>query len=280
MTVAVVGHVEWIEFARVPRTPGPGTIVHASESWQEPGGGGAVSAVQLARLAGGALFLTALGDDELGHRCAATLPAIATPPGGLRLEVAWRAVEQRRGFVHVDGRGERTITVVGDRLGPHGDDDLPWDELAHCDAAYFTAGDAGAVRHARAAKLLVGTARALPTFAEAGVALDVLVASANDPGEAYSPGDLDPEPALVVRTAGGEGGHWETADGDGGEWAATPLPGPISDAYGCGDSFAAGLTYALGAGMPPDEAVLLAARCGAACLTGRGPYSGQLSSAG
>ena len=41
---AVVGHVEWIEFARVPRMPAPGEIVHVTESWQEAGGGGAVAA--------------------------------------------------------------------------------------------------------------------------------------------------------------------------------------------------------------------------------------------
>ncbi|MDP9135702.1 MAG: PfkB family carbohydrate kinase, partial [Actinomycetota bacterium] len=114
MRVAVVGHVEWIEFARVPEVPAPGAIVHASEVWEEPGGGGAVAAVQLAKLGDQALFLTALGDDEIGHRVAATLPSLV-PDVGLRLVVAWRRVAQRRGFVHIDARGERTITVIGDR---------------------------------------------------------------------------------------------------------------------------------------------------------------------
>jgi ribokinase len=50
----------------------------------------------------------------------------------------------------------------------------------------------------------------------------------------------------------------------------------VSDFYGCGDSFAGGVTYGLGAGMPIDEALALGARCGAACATGRGPYEGQL----
>ena len=51
----------------------------------------------------------------------------------------------------------------------------------------------------------------------------------------------------------------------------------MEDAYGCGDSFAAGLTYGLGAGMAVEEALEVAARCGAACLSGRGPYAGQLT---
>lgn len=275
MRVAVVGHVEWIEFARVPEMPAAGAIVHASEAWEEPGGGGAVAAVQLAKLAGDALFVTALGEDAVGREIADALPREGP---GLRLAVGWRSVAQRRGFVHVDARGERTITVIGDRLGPYGEEDLPWHELADCDAVYVTAGDAASARHARAARVMVGTARALPALAESGVVLDALVASANDVNEIYEPGDLPHEPKLVVRTAGSAGGTWETADGERGDWAATPLPGPVEDAYGCGDSFAAGLTYALGKGMHPADAVILAARCGAACLTGRGPYSGQLTS--
>ena len=38
--VAVVGHVEWMEFARVPRLPAPGEIVHVTESWEDAGGRG------------------------------------------------------------------------------------------------------------------------------------------------------------------------------------------------------------------------------------------------
>lgn len=291
--------MEWIEFGRVPEVPAAGAIVHASEVWEEPGGGGAVAAVQLAKLAGDGLFVTALGRDDVGREVAAVLPGLADvrgaaavlpaatldegrgerPSNALRLAVAWRDVPQRRGFVHVDARGERTITVIGDRMGPSGDDELPWGELAECEAVYVTAGDAAAMERARAARTMVGTARALPALAESGVELDALVASANDASERYERGDLPREPRLVVRTAGAAGGTWETAEGERGSWEATPLPGPVSDAYGCGDSFAAGLTYALGKGLAPDAAVRIGARCGAACLTGRGPYSAQLAAA-
>jgi ribokinase len=91
---------------------------------------------------------------------------------------------------------------------------------------------------------------------------------------------LDPEPRIVVRTRGAAGGEWTATGGDdrarSGSWRATPLPGEPVDAYGCGDSFAAGLTYGLGAGMALEDAIELGARCGAACLCGRGPYAGQL----
>ena len=62
MKVAVVGHIEWVEFARVDHVPEPGEILSAHETWEEAAGGGAVAAVQLANLAGSCLFFTALAD--------------------------------------------------------------------------------------------------------------------------------------------------------------------------------------------------------------------------
>jgi ribokinase len=274
MRVAVVGHVEWIELGRVEHVPAPGEIVHALEVWEEPAGGGAVAAVQLARLAGECLFLTALADDDLGHRAKRGLEAL-----GVRVKAAWRSPPQRRAFVHVDANAERTITVLGARAVPRRDEDLPWAELEGADAVYVTAGDPAAVRAARGARKLVATVRAGEPLAEAGVQLDALVSSAKDRGERYEAGDMDPPPLMVVRTAGAAGGSMATADGRRTEWAAAPLPGPPVDAYGAGDCFAAGLTYGLGDGRSPAEALVLGARCGAACMTGRGPYEGQLRNA-
>ena len=274
MRVAVVGHVEWVELARVERVPAAGEIVHADETWELPGGGGAVAAVQLAKLAGQATFFTALGDDELGHRAQQELERL-----GVTMRVAFLPGPQRRAFVHLDSAGERTITVIGSRMGPSGRDPLPWPELAGFDAVYFTAGDAAAATAARTARRLVAAARGIEVLAEAGVELDALLASGSDAGEGYGAGDLDPPPRLVVRTAGAAGGSWESVDGRSGSWSATPPPGPVVDAYGCGDSFAAGFTYGLGAGMSLEDALQLGARCGAACLAGRGPYTAQLTGA-
>jgi ribokinase len=112
-------------------------------------------------------------------------------------------------------------------------------------------------------------------LAAAGVQLDVLVSSTKDEGERYSVGEIEPAPALIVRTAGSAGGSL-AADGSTTEWAAAPLPAPPVDTYGAGDSFAAGLTFALAEGRTPAEALAFGARCGAACVTGRGPYEAQL----
>ena len=38
MKVAVVGHVEWIRFARVEHAPAPGEIAHSTEEWEQAGG--------------------------------------------------------------------------------------------------------------------------------------------------------------------------------------------------------------------------------------------------
>jgi ribokinase len=188
------------------------------------------------------------------------------------LHAAWRSEPQRRAFTYVDDDGERTITVIGDRLVPHGADPLPWRELADVDGVYFTGGDAEALRAARAARVLVATPRALAVLAEAGVQLDALVGSGRDAAEEYAAGDIDPPPKLVVRTAGASGGTSEP----GGRFPAAPPPGPKVDAYGAGDSFAAGLTYALASGCDREEALAFAARCGAAAVTGRGAFAGQL----
>jgi ribokinase len=269
VNVAVVGHVEWVEFVRVDELPRPGEIAHSHERWEEAAGGGAVAAVQLANLNGSAHLFTALGDDELGRRSRAELEQ-----RGVTVHSATPGEPQRRAFTHVDGGGERTITVIGQKLLPSGENaELPWELLARCDAAFFVSGDVAALRAARHARVLVATARELPTLQRGGEQLDVLVGSAREPGEHVEPGALEPAPRYVVTTSGGLGG-WVNP---GGPFNAAPLPGPVSDSYGCGDCFAAGLTYALGAGRSMDEAVALGARCGAAVLTGRGAYEAQLA---
>jgi ribokinase len=168
---------------------------------------------------------------------------------------------------------------------------------------YFTAGDLGALRAARAARVLVASPRAGETLRQ-GVALDALVLSGNDAGERLQAARAQDEAELVVSTEGERGGAYRTRGGESGRWdpARPALPASAegaavategaegategaegaavategADSYGCGDSFAAGLTYGLGAGLEVPDALALAARCGAVCLTGRGPYQRQL----
>jgi ribokinase len=166
------------------------------------------------------------------------------------------------------------MTVLGEKLRPRGGDAaLAWEELRECECVYFVSGDVEALRKARHGRTLVATARELATLRLGGVELDALVGSALDEGERYHAGELDPPPHVVVATSGHLGG-WAQP---GGPYAAAEKPGAISDTYGAGDCFAAGLAFALARRQEPMDAVAFAARCGATVVTGRGPYGRQLT---
>ncbi len=269
LALAVVGHVEMVSFIGVDHLPAAGEILHADDFCELPAGGGAVVAVQMARLTGERVpFFTALGDDPLGRRAAEALEGL-----GLQLHIAWRAAPTRRGITFIDGGGERTITVIGERLMPTAADGLPWQRLEQTDGVFVTATDAAGLRQARRARVLAATPRVrLAALREAGVTLDALIGSAADPGEAYRNEDLDPLPRLRIGTEAERGGVLVP----GGRYAAVHRTGPVRDAYGAGDSFAAGVTTALAAGWDLRQAISLGAHCGAACLDGRGPYASQL----
>jgi ribokinase len=256
---AVVGHVEWVEFARVPGWPEAGSIIHATDVWSEPAGGGAVVARQVALLARRCELFTAFGRDETARAAVRTLAEL-----GIDIHVQHPdGSATRRAWTHIDERGERTITVLGDKLLPYGP--LP---LEGYDLAFFVSGDAEALRSARKARFLAATLREQPLLREVGVPIDLLVGSANDPREHYD-GSIDAR--LVVLTDGPNGG---TANGE--PFEAVELPGPLVDTYGAGDSFGGALAFALARGEALPDALQLASRAGAAVLTGRGPYTSQL----
>jgi ribokinase len=271
MRSAVLGHVEWMTFGLVDRVPASGEIAHSLDWWEEPAGGGAVAAVQLQRLTGRCTFFTALGKDAVGKRAHLELKG-----RGLRAHVAWRPAQTRRGFTFIEASGERTITTLGERLHARAGDPLPWDELEEIDCVYVCAADPGALRLARRARVVVATSRVAGLLAEAAVRLDAVVGSSSDPSERFDPADLPDPPGVVVRTDGRRGGSFETVDGRAGRFDAVEPPGPLVDTYGAGDTFAAGLTFALGRGDDIEEAVSVAARCGAWCVAGRGPYGRSL----
>ena len=255
-----------MSFVRVPHLPQAGEIVHADSVWDEVGGGGAVAAVQIAKLAGSVHFFTALGDDELGHRSYERLQNL-----GVQVHVAWRPPPQRRGITFLDPTGERTITVVGPRLTAEEGDSLPWELLDSCRGCYYTG---GSPRQARRAHRLVATTRVRELLED--VVPDGWVGSSHDPRETVDAAVLVPPARLCVLTRGEEGGTFWTDEGRAHAYPATPLPAAAVDSYGCGDSFAGALAYGLGMGMEPAAAIELAARCGASVACGAGPYEGQL----
>ncbi len=269
LRLAVVGHVEWVSFVGVDHLPRAGEILRASHSQDLAGGGGAVIAVQLAKLTGQRIpFFTALGRDRIGEQAAEQLEGL-----GLDLQVAWREGPSRRAVTFIDSSGERTITVIGERLSPTAADPLDWASLASMDGVFVTAADAGALALSRRATVLAATPRlGLALIQQSGLQLDALIGSAADPGERYRQGDLNPPPGLYVGTQAERGGFtWP-----GGRFGALALAAPVVDCYGAGDSFAAGVTAGLAAGWSREQALSLGCHCGAACIGGRGPYATQL----
>jgi ribokinase len=254
--------------------PAPGGIAHATDAWEEPAGGGAVAAVQLARLCGSCTFYTAFGDDERGEWSRRELERL-----GVRVEAAMRPEPTRRAVTLIDADGERTIATLGVASSPPAADRLAWNELEQMDAAYVTAGNAGALREARRARVLVATAGRCRCSSRPTCTWMQLSGAAGTRPSA-STGPLTHPPHLVVHTDGTRGGRYETSGGRAGRYEAAAPPGPVVDTYGAGDSFAAGVTYALAAGLELEAALELAARCGAWCVSGRGPYGRRLPAGG
>jgi ribokinase len=261
--VAVVGHVEWVDFIPVERFPTPGEIVHAHGAFARAAGGGGVCAVVLAELGADVDFYCALGRDELGRAAAVQLA-----DRGVRVHAAWREEPTRRAVTLLDPSHERTIITMGDRLQPLASDPLEWDRLRGADGVYVTAGDTGAMELARQARVLVASPRARSALGAEGPMIDALVYSAGDAGEREWAARVAHRVRLHVATEGARGGHWWGESG--GRWSAAPLPGEPHDAYGCGDSFAAGFTFGLASGKSIADAAALGAQRGALCLTRAG----------
>lgn len=261
--IAVVGHVEWVDFVPIKRLPLQGEVVHAEGAFARAGGGGGVAAAILAEIGAEVDFFCALGDDALGRSAAEQLSE-----RGVNVHAAWRDDEPtRRALTLLEGDGERTIVTMGDRLEPRGEDDLDWSCLGGMDGVYFTAGDPGALQHARQAKVLAASPRGRATLAH-GPTIDALVFSRGDPDESQWARQLEDRARLVVETRGAAGGVWWGESE--GSWRAVAPDGPIKDAYGAGDSFAAAFTLGLAEGRTVAEAAALGAQVGARMLTRAG----------
>jgi ribokinase len=262
-TVAVIGHFEWVTHTR-GEVPAAGQIRHLHDVFEQPAGGGAVTAAQMARLGAICRFFTAVGHDEAGGDGLERLGA-----AGVDVHAAERSQPHPRALTIVDRSGERTIVVTGGRVSPTLDDALPWDDLAACDGVYFIGDDPRTLIAARAARHLVVSARRLDVLIESGVHADVIVGSAADPDEVVDRRALPVTPRAVVVTEGDRGGRMIVGDREV-RYAAVAPPGAIVDTYGAGDCFAGGLTLGLAQGRDLGAAAAFAAGCGADALTWRG----------
>jgi ribokinase len=258
--VAVVGHVEWVQFLRLDHLPVAGEIQTARRESTHAGGGAVVAAAALAQHGADVVFYGAVGSDAIGEAAVRELTA-----RGITVHAARRPGPTREVLTLLDPRGERTILPIGERIQPEGGDPLEWDRLSTADAVYVTAADAGALEHARAARFVVATPRLREGLERPSVQIDALVFSASDKLEVGWAQQLEPDVRVMVGTEGGDGGRWWGESE--GRWAAVPPPGPVRDSYGCGDAFAAGVTYGLAGGRSIAGACEIGARWGAEMLT-------------
>jgi sugar/nucleoside kinase (ribokinase family) len=263
--VAVIGHVEWVLQARTRAPVASGEIIQLHDTYEEPGGGGGVTARALPSLGAETVFFTALGND---HAAAESERILRSE--GCEVRAGRRQSPQNRVTTISDAAGERTIFIHGPNDSPLLEDALGWDEMGAFDGVFYTGDDARTLVAARASRVVVATARRLESVIASGVQVDVLAGSANDRGEHYDPMALPVRPRLCVWTDGARGGHYLAEDGSEGRWDAVAPPGPIADAYGAGDVFMAALTLALARAEGRDGALAWAARAAAAQLTRRG----------
>jgi len=251
--LSVIGHVEWVTFARAPFVPAAGEIVHLEEPFSQPAGGGAVTAVALARMGADVTFYTALGSDG---RSQPVLEAY-----GVRVEAAIRDRPQTEVLALLDPAGERTLYVIGENDAPVAADPLPWDEIASDAGCYFTGYDPETLRLGRRAPVLVVTARRFDALVKSGVRADALVGSGRDRGERFDLDRLVEPPRHVIVTDGMRGGTG---------YSAAAVPGPIVDTYGAGDTLVAGVLFGLASGWELDRTLAFAAERAAEALTWRG----------
>jgi ribokinase len=260
--VAVLGHIEWVDFVPIDHFPLPGSVVHSVGSFARAGGGGGVAAGVLAEMGATVDFFVALGSDAQGEAAAAQLAE-----RGVRMHVAWRAEPTRRAVTLLQG-GERTIITIGRRIEPVASDALPWELLREAAGVYVTAGDAGALELARQAGVVVASPRARDALEDEGVTIDALVYSGDDADESAWADRFGARTRLLVATEGPAGGRWWGEES--GRWSPAPVAGEPQDAYGCGDSFAAAFTCGLAAGESVARAAAVGAEAGARALVRRG----------
>ncbi len=262
---AVIGHIEWINFIKLDQLPKPGVISHSQKSLEYPAGGGSVIAKRLRELTNNEVhFFTALGNDFYGNQCLNILESM-----GIKLHVAWHDLPTRKGFSLIDSDGERSITIIGDRLSPTHKDNLDWSILNDMDGIFITAADKEIFKKSRIAKTLCTTPRVgLNIINDSGIFLDGLIGSNLDPGEVYSLNELILKPKFVIKTEGENGGIIFP----GGRYRAIKNKNLKVDSYGCGDSFAAGILYGLSSNWNIEESLNLAKIMGRNCSEHFGPY--------
>jgi ribokinase len=290
--VTVLGSLNMDISVTVPRLPGPGQTVLGDAASFTPGGKGANQAVAAARLGADVRMVGCVGEDDFGRQLLAALRDAGVNADRVR---QLKQAPTGLAMITVDEAGENLITVA-----PGANHQVTEEDVA---AAVNDPGDvlvisaeipASAVRSAlsRGSRVLTllnlapapEDARAILADApdwlvvnesEAAAVLGRPVAGLDDAARAAAELAANNARHAVV-TAGARGAalvFTKTTTA-----TRTTVPGfrvQAVDTVGAGDAFVGALAAALGAGVPPAEAVRAAAAAGAAAATHPGAQAGM-----
>ena len=284
--VTVLGSMNMDISVTVPRLPGPGATVLGSAARFAPGGKGGNQAVAAARLGAGVRMVGCVGDDVFGARLAAALRAESVDTSAVRL-IPERA--SGLALITVDPDGENMITVASGANQAVGDAEVSAALAAPGGVLVISAeipGPAIAAALARAAAGRVTCVLNLaPAPAPAAAArllsggVDWLVL--NEPEAATVLGHpvaglAGARPAAAELAQAGARHAVVTAGAQGAAFAGPDVAGAVPafpvhavDSVGAGDTFVGALAMAVGADVPPGEAVRAA--CAAAAVAAARP---------
>jgi ribokinase len=286
-SVLVVGSVNADLVVGVDRRPAAGETVLGSDLATFPGGKGANQAVAAARLGASVAFLGRVGTDSFASFLRETLDREGVATGHLLAVPGPSGVA----LITVDPAGDNSIIVApgaNSRLTPEGIEAargafegarVVSAQLEVPVAAVEAAARLAAVAGARFI-LNLSPAREVPRGLLA--AADPLVVNEHEAAFLLRDGLSDPERARppacaaallarglqsVVITLGADGAY--AADASGGNHVPSPRVAVV-DTTGAGDAFTGALAWRLSLGDTLAQAAALAARAGAAAVTGRG----------
>jgi ribokinase len=260
----VVGSLNMDMVTRVPRFPGPGETIAGRSFAIYPGGKGANQAVALARLGASVEMVGAIGNDVLGSRCLETLDAEGV---GRRMLRVGDGEATGTASIEVSDSGENHIVVVAGANGAVSPSMVAAarELIEACDFTLLqleipieAVVEAALIAHAAGRAVILDPAPALDLPPELYPLVSVI--TPNETEAAILTGEdtsdesgivragkalLERGVDLVVVKAGRRGAYlfgrdgWERVEGF--EVLAV-------DTVAAGDSFNAGLAYALGAG--------------------------------
>ncbi len=281
--IHVVGNAAIDTIIRVDRFPRPGETIVARSMADDLGGKGANQAIVMARCGLDVRLVAAVGSDDAGERIRRNLEAEGVRTDGL--QIAEGATD--RCVIYVDRDGENTVVSVIDaaaRFDPIASNDLEgriglgdWVALQGNLRANVTRACLALARRNGATTALNPS----PTYPVADYdwsLVDLVVLNRHEAVELGArPDPVEAARALVaagaevvVVTLGAEGAALLSAHG---AFRAQASRGEAVDSTGAGDVFCGVLVGARAAGKSWEEALTVAARAGAICVSRMGVFA-------